>query len=109
MRPRKEYPSWHAGFPILGVDGTLADVIPSSSPARGKAQAKTGTLSWFDAMNNRTLLRSKALAGTVTTAKDHELIFAMFVNDVPLPLGVAPPREGRTLGRLCETLHLHGP
>src|SRR5205823_11194234 len=66
MRPRKEYTAWHDGFPILGVDGTLSDVLSTSSPARGKAQAKTGTLSWFDAMNNRTLLRSKALAGTVT-------------------------------------------
>src|SRR5262249_32119575 len=46
MRPRKEYTAWHDGFPILGVDGTLSEVLSASSPARGKAQAKTGTLSW---------------------------------------------------------------
>ncbi len=109
MRPRKEYTAWHDGFPILGVDGTLTEVLSSGSPARGKAQAKTGTLSWFDAMNNRTLLRSKALAGTVTTANGHELVFAMFVNDVPLPAGVTTQREGRTLARLCEILYQHGP
>lgn len=109
MRSRKEYAAWHAGFPILGVDGTLAEVVGSNSPARGKAQAKTGTLSWFDAMNNRTLLRSKALAGTLTTANKTELIFALYVNDVPLPAGVTTTREGRTLGRICEVLHQYGP
>jgi D-alanyl-D-alanine carboxypeptidase/D-alanyl-D-alanine-endopeptidase (penicillin-binding protein 4) len=109
MRTRKEYAAWHAGFPVLGVDGTLADVVAADSPAKGKVQAKTGTLSWLDAMNGRTLLRSKALAGTLTTASGKELLLAMFVNDVPLPPGVTPTREGRTLGRLCEIIYEHGP
>jgi D-alanyl-D-alanine carboxypeptidase/D-alanyl-D-alanine-endopeptidase (penicillin-binding protein 4) len=105
MRERKEYTAWHAGFPILGVDGTLVDVVSADSPARGKIQAKTGTLSWFDAMNSRLLLRSKALAGTATTADNRELIFAMFVNDVPLQSGVTTKREGQVMGRLCEELY----
>jgi D-alanyl-D-alanine carboxypeptidase/D-alanyl-D-alanine-endopeptidase (penicillin-binding protein 4) len=109
MRPRKEYTAWHAGFPVLGVDGTLADVVTDNSPAKGKVQAKTGTLSWFDAMNNRTLLRSKALAGTLTTAGGKELTFAIFENNTPLPLGVTTQREGRTLGRICEIIHQHTP
>ncbi len=109
MRSRKEYEAWHAGFPILGVDGTLSEAVTEDSPAKGKVRAKTGTLSWFDAMNNRTLLRSKALAGTLTTASGKELFFAMFVNDVPLPLGVTTQREGRTLGRICEIIYQHGP
>jgi D-alanyl-D-alanine carboxypeptidase/D-alanyl-D-alanine-endopeptidase (penicillin-binding protein 4) len=109
MHSRPEYAAWHSAFPLLGVDGTLGDSVAPSSPARGKAQAKTGTLSWFDAMNGRTLLRSKALAGTLTTAAGHELVFAMFVNDVPLPAGVPTTREGRALGRLCEILHQFGP
>jgi D-alanyl-D-alanine carboxypeptidase/D-alanyl-D-alanine-endopeptidase (penicillin-binding protein 4) len=109
MRQRKEYDAWHAGFPILGIDGTLAESVDPKSPARGKAQAKTGTISWYDSMNGRTLLRSKALAGTLTTANDHELYFAMFVNDVPLPPGMTPTREGRTLGKLCEILYEQGP
>jgi len=109
MRLRKEYPAWHAGFPILGVDGTLAEAVGPESPAKGKVHAKTGTLSWFDAMNGRTFLRSKALAGTLVTASGKEMLIAMFVNDVPLPAGVTPLREGRTLGRLSEIIHLHGP
>lgn len=109
MRGRKEYDAWHAGFPTLGIDGTLAEVVNKDSPARGKAQAKTGTLSWTDSMNGRTLLRSKALAGTLTTSNGVELDFAMFVNNVPLPTGVSPTREGKVLGRLCELLYQHGP
>jgi D-alanyl-D-alanine carboxypeptidase/D-alanyl-D-alanine-endopeptidase (penicillin-binding protein 4) len=105
MSKRKEFAAWHAGFPILGVDGTLADVVPATSPAKGKIQAKTGTLSWYDAMNSRTLLRSKALAGTATTTDNRELIFAMFVNDVPLPAGVTVQREGKAMGRLCEAIY----
>ena len=109
MRKRPEYAAWHAGFPILGVDGTLADAVTAESPAKGKVQAKTGTLSWLDAMNGRTLLRSKALAGTMTTANGKELVFAMFVNDVPLPPGVTATREGRVMGKLCEIIYQNGP
>jgi serine-type D-Ala-D-Ala carboxypeptidase/endopeptidase (penicillin-binding protein 4) len=60
-------------------------------------------------MNNRTLLRSKALAGAMTTVNGKELFFAMFVNDVPLPQGVTTQREGRTLGRICEIIFQHAP
>jgi D-alanyl-D-alanine carboxypeptidase/D-alanyl-D-alanine-endopeptidase (penicillin-binding protein 4) len=109
MRSRKEYQAWHDAFPVLGVDGTLVESVDPKSPARGKVQAKTGTIGYHDAMNGRLLLRSKALAGTLTTANDKELIFAMFVNDVPLPAGVAGTREGKVLGRICEIIVEHGP
>jgi len=32
-----------SALPVLGVDGTLAGVLPKDSPAYGKVQAKTGT------------------------------------------------------------------
>lgn len=102
LRSRSEYSAFEAGLPILGVDGTLADVVNQNSPARGHVRAKTGTLNWHDLMNDRLLLRSKALAGTMTTKSGRELIFAMFVNDVPLAPGITPSREGRALGRVCE-------
>ena len=69
--------------------------------------AKTGTLYWNDVMNGRTLLRSKALAGVMTTAGGRELVYAMFVNDAPLPAGVNTTREGKVLGKLCEILFEH--
>ncbi|MBY0456988.1 MAG: D-alanyl-D-alanine carboxypeptidase, partial [Gemmataceae bacterium] len=94
-----------AALPILGVDGTLADVVAADSPAKGKAFAKTGTLFWYDAVNDRSLLRSKALAGTMTTKGGATLFYCLIVNNVPLPQGVTPAREGKVLGKLCEILY----
>jgi D-alanyl-D-alanine carboxypeptidase/D-alanyl-D-alanine-endopeptidase (penicillin-binding protein 4) len=102
---RPDYPALRAGLPVLGVDGTLADVVPEDSPARGKVFAKTGTYTWHDVLNDRTLLRSKALAGTLTTAGGRPLFFAIFLNNVPLPKGVRPEREGKVLGKLCQILY----
>ncbi len=109
MAKRPEYEAYRAGLPVLGVDGTLADVVEPDSPARGKVTAKTGTLGWVDLVNDRLLLRSKALAGVMTTASGRELTFAFFVNDVPLPKGTTPLREGKALGRLCEIIYQHCP
>jgi D-alanyl-D-alanine carboxypeptidase/D-alanyl-D-alanine-endopeptidase (penicillin-binding protein 4) len=109
LAKRPDYPVFAAGLPVLGIDGTLADVVKPDSPARGKVHAKTGTLVWHDVMNNRTLLTSKALAGTLTTASDRQLIVAMFVNGVPLPNGVTATREGKVLGRLCEIIVQNAP
>jgi D-alanyl-D-alanine carboxypeptidase/D-alanyl-D-alanine-endopeptidase (penicillin-binding protein 4) len=106
---RPEYKAFEAGLPVLGVDGTLADVIATTSPARGAVRAKTGTYSWHDLMNDRALLTSKALAGTMVTARGRRLTFAIFVNNVPLPRGVQPAREGRVLAQLCEIIHQHAP
>ena len=109
MDKRSEAEAFFNGLPVLGVDGTLAEAVPSDSPARGKLRAKTGTLAWFDAMNGRVLLRSKALAGCMETANRTKLYVAMFVNDVPLPKGVNATREGKTLGKLCEMIYQHRP
>lgn len=109
MAKRPEWKAYHAGLPVLGVDGTLASVVSKDSPALGKVQAKTGTLYWQDLMNDRGLLRSKALGGVMTTRSNRELTFALFVNHVPMPRGVVPSREGKVLGRLCEIIHEHAP
>jgi D-alanyl-D-alanine carboxypeptidase/D-alanyl-D-alanine-endopeptidase (penicillin-binding protein 4) len=109
MAKRPEYGVYHDGLPVLGVDGTLADVVPADSPARGKVQAKTGTLYWHDTMNNRALLTSKALAGTLTTARGRALVVALYVNGVPLPHKMTPTREGKVLGHLCEIIYQHAP
>ncbi len=109
MAKREEWPAYKAALPVLGVDGTLAEAVPADSPARGRAFAKTGTLIWYDAANERYLLKSKALAGTMTTKSGTELHFCMMVNNVPLPEGVTATREGKVLGKLCELLYEHGP
>ncbi|MFM8274010.1 MAG: D-alanyl-D-alanine carboxypeptidase/D-alanyl-D-alanine-endopeptidase [Gemmata sp.] len=109
MSKRPEWGAYKAAMPTLGVDGTLADVVKSDSPAKGAALAKTGTLIWYDAVNDRSLLKSKALAGTLTTKGGTELHFCLIVNNVPLPKGVGASREGKALGRLCELLYEYGP
>jgi D-alanyl-D-alanine carboxypeptidase/D-alanyl-D-alanine-endopeptidase (penicillin-binding protein 4) len=106
---RPDYQFIQAGLPVLGVDGTLVDALPADSPARGKVMAKTGTLSWYDGMNDRLLLTSKALAGTMKTARGRSLVVALYVNNVPLPQGVRADREGKALGKLCEILYEHVP
>jgi D-alanyl-D-alanine carboxypeptidase/D-alanyl-D-alanine-endopeptidase (penicillin-binding protein 4) len=96
-------------LPVLGVDGTLVDVVAKDSPVRGKVRAKTGTLAIFDTQNERLLLRSKALAGELQTAKGTKLYFAMFLNDLPLGPGATAAQQGKVLGQLCEIIHQHGP
>jgi D-alanyl-D-alanine carboxypeptidase/D-alanyl-D-alanine-endopeptidase (penicillin-binding protein 4) len=104
MRKRDDWATYRAALPSLGVDGTLVDAVPAGNPAKGKVMAKTGTLMFEDVMNGRPLLRSKALGGVMTTPGGRELTFAIFVNDVPLPRGTAPTREGKVLGRLAEII-----
>ena len=107
MSKRPEWAAYKAALPVLGVDGTLAEAVPAGSPAKGKVHAKTGTLIWLDAANERSMLKSKALAGTMTTKDGTELFFAMFVNNVPRPAGVPSTREGKVLGKLCEMIYSH--
>ncbi len=105
LRGQPKFAAIVDGLPILGVDGTLATVVKSDSPAKGQVRGKTGTLFWMDHVNGRLLLRSKAIAGVMTAKNGKTLIFAMFVNDVPLPPGVTPAREGAVLGQLCEIIY----
>jgi D-alanyl-D-alanine carboxypeptidase/D-alanyl-D-alanine-endopeptidase (penicillin-binding protein 4) len=109
MAKRPEWGAYKAALPVLGVDGTLSEAVGEESPARGKVSGKTGTLIWYDAANERFLLKSKALAGTMTTKAGTPLHFAMFVNNVPLPAGTSSTREGKLLGKLCEVLYSAGP
>ncbi len=109
MAKRPEWDAYKAALPVLGVDGTLSEVVKTDSPAKGKVFAKTGTLIWYDAVNERYLLKSKALAGTMTTKTGTAIHFCVMVNNVPLPEGVSATREGKVLGRLCELLYEHGP
>jgi D-alanyl-D-alanine carboxypeptidase/D-alanyl-D-alanine-endopeptidase (penicillin-binding protein 4) len=73
----------------------------------GKVFAKTGTYTDDDLLNERAFLRSKSVAGVMTTAKGRTLVFAVFVNDVSLPRGVESTREGQLLGKICEVVYDH--
>lgn len=105
MSTRPDFAAYRGGLPILGQDGTLARAAGPDSPARGKVQAKTGTLLWSNRMNGGELLTSKALAGYLTTAKGREVAFALFVNHVHTKNSAEREQVGKTLGKLCEILY----
>jgi D-alanyl-D-alanine carboxypeptidase/D-alanyl-D-alanine-endopeptidase (penicillin-binding protein 4) len=105
MAGRPDFEIYRQALPLLGVDGTLATSVGPASPARGKVQAKTGTLVWPNVMNGTTLLTSKALAGYATTAGGQHIVFAMFVNNVQMARPDDREHIGQVLGKVCETIY----
>jgi D-alanyl-D-alanine carboxypeptidase/D-alanyl-D-alanine-endopeptidase (penicillin-binding protein 4) len=110
MAARPEFPAFETALPVLGRDGTSADHVPADSPVRGHVRAKTGTYWVEDGLTGQAVLTSKALAGYMETASGRPLVFAFFVNDVPLDAAVSDVSEattaaGRLLGRLCEVFY----
>jgi serine-type D-Ala-D-Ala carboxypeptidase/endopeptidase (penicillin-binding protein 4) len=112
MATRPEFPAYDAALPVLGRDGTLAKAVATDSPARGHAHAKTGTFYVHNDLDDTTMLTSKALAGYLETASGRSLVFAAFVNNVPLDapkpnrsISDATAQAGRVLGKLCEALY----
>jgi serine-type D-Ala-D-Ala carboxypeptidase/endopeptidase (penicillin-binding protein 4) len=112
MAARPEFAAFDAALPVLGRDGTLAKSVGADSPARGHAHAKTGTYFVENDLDGTTVLTSKALAGYLETASGRSLVFAVFVNNVPLDapkpnrsISDATAQAGRLLGKLCEALY----
>jgi D-alanyl-D-alanine carboxypeptidase/D-alanyl-D-alanine-endopeptidase (penicillin-binding protein 4) len=83
MASRPDFARYKTVLPILGVDGSLADV-QSGTPAAGHVFAKTGTLASGDFLNNRFVLSDKALGGYIETRDGRTLAFSLIVNNVPL-------------------------
>jgi serine-type D-Ala-D-Ala carboxypeptidase/endopeptidase (penicillin-binding protein 4) len=69
-------------LPILGRDGTLADVLPHS-PAAGHAQVKTGNRVVGNAAGQLMVL-GNSLAGYATTRSGRRVTFMIVVGNVPL-------------------------
>jgi len=109
MAKRKDAAAYFDALPGIGIDGTLATAVSETSPVRGKVQAKTGTLVYHDLMNGRVLLKSKALAGRMTTKTGTELYFAVFLNDMPLATADSAVSQGKVMGKLCEIVYQHAP
>ncbi len=70
-------------LPVLGRDGTLSETL-QDSPAAGHVHAKTGSYVVANALNHGVMLLGKGLVGYVDAANGHRLIFAAYVNLVPL-------------------------
>jgi D-alanyl-D-alanine carboxypeptidase/D-alanyl-D-alanine-endopeptidase (penicillin-binding protein 4) len=109
MAKRPDFEAFESALPVLGRDGTLAKAVGPDSPARGHVRAKTGTYYVENALNGKGVLTSKALAGYMETASGRPLVFAAFLNNVPLDGSGdgpgTPAAAGRLLGKLCEALY----
>jgi PBP4 family serine-type D-alanyl-D-alanine carboxypeptidase len=106
MSTQKDYPLFLNALPVLGKDGTLWNIQPASAAA-GHVFAKTGTFGSSDALNRDVLLTAKGLAGYMTTTSGEHLIFALYVNRVPL---ARTPNEstrvaGQALGEIAASAY----
>ena len=105
MHKHRAADAYRRALPVLGVDGTLAEVVAADSPARGRVQAKTGTYFWENTLNQRYLLTSKSLAGYLQGASGRPLAFALFLNRAHIEKAGDTAIAGKALGRICEALH----
>jgi PBP4 family serine-type D-alanyl-D-alanine carboxypeptidase len=83
MSKQKDFRRFYDSLPILGRDGTLADT-GRNLPAAGKLRAKTGTHVAGDFLNEQYMVNGKGLAGYLETKDGKQIIFAVFVNHLPV-------------------------
>ncbi len=106
VRTQPWYPDFYRGLPILGVDGTLAD-IQKSAPARGKVHAKTGTWGAANLLSHG-IIFDKGLVGYVTTRSGHHIAFALYVNNVALGHDIdGTAILGQLLGAIANAIYLY--
>jgi D-alanyl-D-alanine carboxypeptidase/D-alanyl-D-alanine-endopeptidase (penicillin-binding protein 4) len=89
--PKTSYgPTFVGSLPILGRDGTLANVL-TSSPVAGHAQIKTGNRVVVNGAEQINVL-GNSLAGYVQTSHGRRLVLTIFVGNVPIstPEGFFP-------------------
>jgi serine-type D-Ala-D-Ala carboxypeptidase/endopeptidase (penicillin-binding protein 4) len=91
--------------PVLGVDGTTLHHCRAGNPACGRVYAKTGTFVIPDFLNEQMVLTSKALAGYVDTRSGKRLVFAAYVNNVPLSDTVTMDTVGTDLGSIAGLIY----
>jgi D-alanyl-D-alanine carboxypeptidase/D-alanyl-D-alanine-endopeptidase (penicillin-binding protein 4) len=99
-------PLFRVALPVLGKDGTLAE-IQKDSPAAGHVFAKTGTYGMPDLLNRQLFITGKGLAGYIVTPHGQNLAFAVYLNLVPAPgdSAAALQRAGNVLGEIAGTIY----
>ena len=95
-------------LPVLGRDGTLAEML-TDSPAAGHVHAKTGSYVVADSLKMGVMLLGKGLVGYVDAANGHRLIFAAYVNLVPLHNMDDVAGVGETLAQIANLAYLYAP
>jgi len=93
------------GLPILGRDGTLAE-IQVKSPAAGHVFAKTGTFGEEDRLHHGLMVDGKGLAGYVDTASGRHLAFAAYINFARFGVNDdGTTKAGEALGEIATALY----
>jgi len=95
-------------LPVLGRDGTLAETM-KDSPAAGHVHAKTGSYVVSNALDKGVMLLGKGLVGYVDAANGHHLIFAAYVNLVPLHSMDDVADVGRMLSEIAALVYRYAP
>jgi D-alanyl-D-alanine carboxypeptidase/D-alanyl-D-alanine-endopeptidase (penicillin-binding protein 4) len=90
-----------AAMPILGKDGTLAEV-QVGSPGAGKVFPKTRTYGSYDPLNRRQLIHGKGLAGLFTSKSGREIAFAIYLNNLAVDEGNPATIAGAALGEIAS-------
>lgn len=103
MARRPDGAAWRSTLPILGVDGSLASVLPGG-PATGKVFAKTGTLVAGDLFNDRVPLFAKALGGYIDARSGRHLAFTIVAANSVFPTIAGAFTSNEDVGRLATII-----
>jgi serine-type D-Ala-D-Ala carboxypeptidase/endopeptidase (penicillin-binding protein 4) len=104
---RPDFAEFRACLPVLGVDGSLANVA-TTSPARGKVMAKTGTMIAYDVLSQRLAIQAKALAGYFQAKDGSWRIFNAVVNNAGSGTDVTPVLDANEdVGEVAASLWRH--
>lgn len=93
-------PALRDALPVLGKDGTLAE-IQIDSPAAGNVHAKTGTYGVYDPLHRRVIITGKGLAGYLTSKGGRDVAFAIYLNNFAADVPDAATVAGQALGEIA--------
>jgi D-alanyl-D-alanine carboxypeptidase len=87
MATRPAFPQFVAGFPVMGVSGSLVGVTkfesdPSLAGAKGNVFAKPGTFVGLTPKGEHQI-RGQAFGGYIHAKSGHTLVYEVVVNNVP--------------------------
>lgn len=104
--PRTPYgPAFENALPILGRDGTLANVL-SNAPVAGHAQIKTGNRVVNNAAGQINVL-GNSLAGYVETSHGRRVVLMIVVGNVPIPTSDAFESIVAQQAQMIEAVYRH--
>jgi D-alanyl-D-alanine carboxypeptidase/D-alanyl-D-alanine-endopeptidase (penicillin-binding protein 4) len=96
-------PTFIDALPILGRDGTLANVL-RRAPVAGHSQMKTGNRVVGNAANQIVVL-GNSLAGYVDTKRGHRMVFAIIAGNIPIRSSLGFLRVVNDQARMVEGIY----